>query len=185
MIRTVFTATLLLNCAGALALSQSTLPDQQWFLDKSTLTYHMSHPMHQVEGVSHDARGKGICHAGQCDILIAVPVKSFASGDTNRDLHMLEATHGAQFPIVVIRAHFAESEIATPWVHANLDIQFAGHTAHYSSVPFALMNDGNRVHITGSVPATCSDFKIDRPSFLTVPIKIEIPIRVDLLWHRN
>ncbi len=74
--------------------------------DQSTLTYHMSHPMHEVDGVSHAARGKGVCHAGWCDFLIAVPVKSFDSGDTNRDLHMIEATRGAQFPMIQVRAHF-------------------------------------------------------------------------------
>jgi len=51
--------------------------DSQWVLGQSTLTYHVSHPLHQVDGVSHAARGKGVCHAGQCDFLIAVPVKSF------------------------------------------------------------------------------------------------------------
>jgi hypothetical protein len=51
--------------------------DSQWVLEQSTLTYHVSHPLHQSEGVSHAARGKGVCHAGQCDFLIAVPVKSF------------------------------------------------------------------------------------------------------------
>ena len=39
------------------------------FVDQSTITYHVSHPLHQTEGVSHDARGKGVCHAGQCDFL--------------------------------------------------------------------------------------------------------------------
>ncbi len=72
--------------------------DQQWVLETSTLTYHISHPLHQVDGVSHAARGKGVCHEGQCDFLIAVPVKSFDSGDSNRDLHMLQVTRGAQFP---------------------------------------------------------------------------------------
>jgi hypothetical protein len=38
--------------------------DSQWILDQSTLTYHVSHPLHQTEGVSHAARGKGICHDG-------------------------------------------------------------------------------------------------------------------------
>ena len=69
--------------------------DGQWILDQSTLTYHVSHSLHQVDGVSHAARGKGVCHAGQCDFLIAVPVKSFDSGDSNRDLHMLQVTRGA------------------------------------------------------------------------------------------
>src|ERR1035437_4336559 len=83
--------------------------DTQWVLQQSTLTYHMSHPMHEVDGVSRAAKGKGICHAGQCNFLIAVPVKSFDSGDSNRDLHMIEATRGAQFRMVIVRTEFPEA----------------------------------------------------------------------------
>jgi len=156
--------------------------DSQWAAVQSTLTYHMSHPLHEVYGVSHAARGKGVCHAGQCNFLIAVPVKSFDSGDTNRDLHMIEATRGAQFPMVVVRAQFPQAELASQWIHANLDVQFAGQTAHYPNVPFQRTAQGNQVRISGSIPLTCSDFKIDRPSFLTVPIKNEIPVLVDITW---
>src|SRR6202045_4931685 len=77
--------------------------DSQWVLEQSTLTYHVSHPLHESEGVTHAARGKGVCHAGQCEFLIAAPVKSFDSGDSNRDLHMLQVTRGGQFPIVTVR----------------------------------------------------------------------------------
>jgi hypothetical protein len=49
--------------------------DSQWLLQQSTLTYHVSHPLHQTDGVSHAAKGKGVCHAGQCEFLIAVAVK--------------------------------------------------------------------------------------------------------------
>lgn len=159
--------------------------DVQWTLVQSTLTYHMSHPMHEVDGTSHAARGKGTCHAGQCDFLIAAPVKSFDSGDTNRDLHMLETTRGAQFPMVVVRTHFPESETTASTVFADLDVQFAGQVAHYNHVAFQRTGKDNWVRITGTIPATCSDFKIDRPSFLTVPIKNEIPIKVDMTWQSN
>ena len=33
--------------------------DHQWILKSSTLSYHVSHPLHQVDGMSHAARGKG------------------------------------------------------------------------------------------------------------------------------
>lgn len=158
--------------------------DTQWVLQQSTLTYHMSHPMHEVDGVSHAAKGKGICHAGQCNFLIAVPVKSFDSGDSNRDLHMIEATRGAQFPMVIVRTEFPEAETTSPTVYATLEVQFAGQTAHYQHVPFQRVTQGNQVRITGTIPATCSDFKIDRPSFLTVPIKNEIPVKVDVIWQK-
>ncbi|MGA2206430.1 MAG: YceI family protein [Terracidiphilus sp.] len=158
-------------------------PDSTWVADQSTLSYHMSHPMHEVDGVSHAARGKGVCHAGWCDFLIAVPVKTFDSGDTNRDLHMIEAARGAQFPLIQVRARFAQAEIAQQWIHADLEVQFAGNTARYAKVPFERTQTGSEVRITGTIPLTCSDFKIDRPSFLTVPIKNEIPVRVDMSWH--
>lgn len=156
----------------------------QWVLEQSTLTYHMSHPMHEVNGVSRAAKGKGVCHAGQCDFLIAVPVKSFDSGDSNRDLHMLEATRGAQFPMVILRTQFPEAATTSPTIYADLEVQFAGQTAHYKHVPFQRVTQGNEVRITGTIPATCSDFKIDRPSFLTVPIKNAIPVRVDMTWRQ-
>jgi hypothetical protein len=165
------------------ALPMLAQSDKQWVLDQSTLTYHMSHPMHEVEGVSHAAKGKGNCHAGQCDFLIAVPVKSFDSGDSNRDLHMVEATRGAQFPMVIVRTQFPEAATTTTTIHADLEVQFSGQTAHYKNVPFQRTVHGNDVEISGTIPATCSDFKIDRPSFLTVPIKNEIPVRVDMTWH--
>ncbi len=156
--------------------------DAQWVLQQSTLTYHMSHPMHEVNGVSRAAKGKGVCHAGQCNFLIAAPVKSFDSGDSNRDLHMVEATRGAQFPMVVVRARFAEPAATAATIDADLEVQFAGQTAHYQHIAFQRVVHGNEVEISGTVPATCSDFKIDRPSFLTVPIKNEIPVSVDMTW---
>ena len=33
--------------------------DTQWVLQQCTLTYHVSHPLHQTDGISHAARGKG------------------------------------------------------------------------------------------------------------------------------
>src|SRR5437773_2838604 len=83
--------------------------DSQWVLEQSTLTYHVSHRLHQTEGISQAARGKGICHDGQCDFLIAVPVKSFDSGDSNRDIHMVQVTRGAQFPMVTVRTRVPRS----------------------------------------------------------------------------
>src|SRR5271170_3714312 len=132
--------------------------DRQWVLDQSTLTYHASHPLHQVEGVSHAAKGKGVCHAGQCDFLIAVPVKSFDSGDSNRDLHMLQVTKGAQFPMVTVRTRLPEGDSASATIHADLEIQFAGQTAQYKQVAFQVVTQGGETHITGTIPATLADF---------------------------
>lgn len=168
-----------------LALPALCQTDINWVLEQSTLTYSVTHPLHHVEGSSHAARGKGVCQAGQCDFLVAVPVKSFDSGDSNRDLHMLQATRGAQFPMIIVRTQFAETATTSPTIHADLEVQFAGQTAHYKGVPFQLVTQGDEVRITGTIPATCSDFKITPPSFLTVPIKNEIPVHADTRWRRK
>jgi hypothetical protein len=156
--------------------------DHQWMLKQSTLTYHVSHPLHQSEGVSRAARGKGVCHDGQCDFLIAVPVKSFDSGDSNRDLHMIQVTRGAEFPMVTVRTRLPESASASATVKADLEVQFAGQTARYQQVAFEVVTQGNEKKISGTIPTTLTDFKIDPPSLLTLPVKNEIPVRVEMTW---
>ncbi len=157
--------------------------DSEWALDQSTLSYHVSHALHQTDGVSHAARGKGVCHAGQCDFLIAVPVKSFDSGDSNRDLHMLQVTRGAQFPLVSVRTRLPASLAGSATIQADLQITFAGQTAEYKQVPFQLLTQGKQIKISGTIPATLSDFKIDPPSLLAIPVKNEIPVKVEMTWH--
>jgi hypothetical protein len=156
--------------------------DNTWVLKESTLIYHVSHPLHQTDGVSHAARGKGICHDGQCDFLIGVPVKSFDSGDSNRDLHMIQVTRGAEYPMVTVRTRLPESAEGSATIKADLEVQFAGQTAHYQQVPFQVTTQGKDKHITGTIPATLSDFKIEPPSLLTMPVKNEIPVKVDMTW---
>ena len=156
--------------------------DNQWVLKQSTVTYHVSHPLHQTEGVSHAARGKGVCHAGECDFLIAVPVKSFDSGDSNRDLHMIQVTRGAEFPMVAVRTRLPEAASGLATINADLEIQFAGQTVHYKQVAFEVVAKGNEKQISGTIPATLGDFKIEPPSLLTLPVKNDIPIRVEMTW---
>jgi hypothetical protein len=167
-----------------LALPKQAPTESQWILDQSTVTYHVSHPLHQVEGVSHAARGKGVCHAGQCDFLIAVPVKSFDSGDSNRDIHMLQATRGGQYPMVTVRTRLPESASSSATIPCDLEIQFAGQTMTYHQIPIQQVAQGNETKVSGTIPATLTDFKIEPPSLLAMPVKNEIPIRVEMTWRK-
>jgi hypothetical protein len=159
--------------------------DSQWALENSTLTYHASHPLHNTDGVSHAARGKGVCHQGECDFLIPVPVKSFDSGDSNRDLHMLQVTRGAEYPMISVRTRLPEQAAGSAMIKVDLQIQFAGQTVEYKQVPFELTTQGKEIHVTGAIPATLADFKISPPSLLSIPIKNEIPIHVDATWREQ
>jgi hypothetical protein len=175
---TAIIAALLLAAPGTLWPA-----DGQWVLAQSTLAYHISHTLHESEGVSHAARGKGVCHVGQCDLLIAAPVKSFESGDSNRDLHMLQVVRGAEFPMVTVRTRLPESALAGGTVRADLEIQFAGQTVEYKQVSFELKMNGSEARITGTIPGKLSDFKIEPPSLLAIPVKNDMPVRVDMTWR--
>jgi hypothetical protein len=166
-----------------LTIPQLAAADSQWILEESTLTYHVSHPLKQTEGVSHAAKGKGACHAGQCDFLIAVPVKSFDSGDSNRDLHMLQVVRGGQFPLIAVRTHLPEDASSLTTILADLEIQFAGQTMQYKQIAFQHVTKGSDTLITGTIPLTLSDFKIDPPTLLALPVKNDIPVRVEMKWR--
>ena len=174
-----------LRLAIALLLSVAAGGDTQWVLERSTLTYHVSHPLHESEGVSHEARGKGVCHAGECDFLVAVPVKSFDSRDTNRDLHMVQVVRGGQFPVVTVRAHLPETAAAGREIRADVEVAFAGQTVTFKQVALEQSTENGATRITGTIPATLTAFKIDPPTLLAIPVKNEIPVRVDMTWRRQ
>jgi hypothetical protein len=166
-----------------LSLPALAAADSQWVLEQGTLTYHVSHPLHQFDGVSHTAKGKGFCHDGECNFLIAAPVKSFDSGDSNRDLHMLQVTRGAQYPLVTVRTRLPESAVTSAAINLDLEVQFAGQTCEYKQISFQRVVQNGETRITGTIPAKLTDFKIDPPTLLTVPIKNDIPVRIDLTWR--
>jgi hypothetical protein len=174
-----------ITLAALLALLPPAGADSQWVLEKSTLTYHVSHPLHDTDGVSHAARGKGACHAGQCDFLIAAPVKSFESGDSNRDLHMLQVARGGQFPMVTVRTRLPEEASASATIRADLEIQLAGQTVTFKQVPFEQATQQNETRISGTIATTLAAFKIDPPSLFAIPVKNEMPVRVEMTWRRE
>lgn len=98
---------------------------------------------------------------------------------------MLQVTRGAEYPMVAVRTSIPEPASTDSAIHADLEIQFAGQTVHYKQIAFQLENHGNEIRLTGTIPATVSDFKIVPPTLLTVPIKNDIPVQVDMTWSRE
>ena len=96
---------------------------------------------------------------------------------------MLQATRGAQFPIVSVRTRLPEAASASATIRVDLEIEFAGQTAQYKQVAFQVVMQGNQIRISGTIPATLSDFKIDPPSLLAIPVKNEMPVRVEMTWR--
>lgn len=177
-----------LTLISALWLSASPLVAQtaaaQWILESGTIAYHVSHPLHQTDGVSHLVRGKGLCQGGRCQFLIATPVKSFDSGDSNRDLHMLQVTKGAEYPMVSVRTQLPDSVPSRDTVLVDLDVDFAGQSVHFSQLPLRLVIKGQQAWVSGDIPVTLSAFQVDPPTLFSIPVKNDVPVRIDLTWRK-
>jgi len=173
---------LLLSLLGLLSVAARA---DNWVLSASTLTYRVTHRLHKVEGTSHASRGKGVCDAGGCRFLVAAPVNSFDSGDTNRDLHMIETTRGATFPMVKVSVHLPTIPMGDTFT-ADLDIEFSGGKTGYKAVPFTVTSraDGG-IGFKGVIPLNVDDFKIPKPSLLGMAIKAEVPIDVEMTWSER
>jgi len=161
----------------------------KWKLVKSEITYTVTHPLHVVHGKTLLARGEGICYSdGICKFLVAVSVKTFDSGDNNRDLHMQEVTQAGLNPLIQVKVEIAKiiDKKAPQKLVADVDIKFAGKKAQYPKVELDVMEwKGDQVHITGTVPLVLKDFDITPPALLTLPIHNEVPVKLDMWWSRS
>jgi hypothetical protein len=73
-----------------------------------------------------------------------------------------------------------EDAASSPTIYADLEIEFAGQTAPHKQVAFRHTIQGSTTRISGTIPATLTDFKIEPLSLLAVPVKNEIPARVEM-----
>ena len=159
-----------------------------WALEKSEITYTVTHPLHVVHGKSLTARGKGVCYSGHYGFHVGVLVNSFDSGDKNRDLHMLQVTKAGLHPLIDVKADLAEKDgkITLPGqVTADFTIQFAGKTVEYPQVKLEVAEwkpTGARLQAT--LTLKLRDFEIQAPSLLTMPVQDEVPVRLDMFWKR-
>ena len=61
--------------------------------------------------------------------------------------------------MVSVRTHLPEDAAGSATIHADLEVQFAGQTAQYKQVPLQLATQGNEAKISGTIPATLTDFQ--------------------------
>lgn len=152
-----------------------------WTLQSSELIYTVNHPLKTSVGKSSKARGKVRC-GSNCEFLIAVPVVSFDSGDSNRDLHMLETTKGAAFPVITVRGSFKPGAVTSP-LKVDFHIEFGGQKATVPGVELALSGTNSLLQVKGALKLKLSQFGIIKPSLLGMAIDDEVPITILSTWE--
>lgn len=154
--------------------------DTTYILKSSDISYTVTFPLKTVVGKTSEAKGKGICDKKNCEFLIAAPVKSFKSGDTNRDVHMQEVTKAAQRPLVTVSTTNLDPEKLE---NVSLEIDFAGVKKVINGLHLNKAVHGKIVDIETNFSILLSDFKIERPALLGVAIDDKVVINVKTQWE--
>jgi polyisoprenoid-binding protein YceI len=150
---------------------------------KSTLTFHLVHKMHKVDGASHHVEGKArLLPDGQAQVMLRSPSESFDSGNSNRDAHLKEVIEAARFPFVELKA--LANRLAPPArfpTHETktfaVQLRFHG-VEQRLDVPVELIwESADRVRAHASFTISLEAFQIKRPSLMFVPV--DDPLRID------
>ena len=141
---------------------------------ESTISYHMSHPLHEFDAVS-----KEVAYRVELDTLkreihsvaAEVDVTTFDSGNSNRDSHAMETIDALSFP----EATFSSTKI----VQAGDSLRVTGNLTFHGvtrpiDAPVAVLWSDHHVVVHGGFLLRLSDYKVERPSLLMIPVADEV-----------
>ena len=137
----------------------------------SFIKYKLTHPLHEVEATSKDAYcviEADVQNKEIKSVFVQVDVTSFDSGNSNRDSHAMEVIDALTYPA----ATFKSSSISQNG--DNLDVSgkltFHGITKEII-IPVKLTWSKDKLVTEGSFDISLTEFHIERPSLLMIPVK--------------
>jgi hypothetical protein len=151
-------------------------------LKSSKINYLVTYLIKKADGDSVQSKGKGECIEA-CEFLIAAPVKSFESKDSNRDLNMLNITKADKFPLVVARIK-TKVGIINSQLLSDIEIEFSGVKKTYSNIAFKITPSADGFHAEGKFDLLLDYHKIVKPSLLGVDINDLVPVTIVADWKK-
>jgi polyisoprenoid-binding protein YceI len=182
-------AFLLVLAVGGAARAQAAA-DYAVDAKSSTLTYHLVHKMHKVNGVSHKLDGKArVTPDGKAQVMLRAPSESFDSGNVNRDAHMKESVEAAKFPFIELKAL---GEGLTPpstfptTQKKSFKAQLTFHgVQQVFEIPVELTwESASKVRAQAALTLSLDQFKVERPSLMFVKVDDELKIDAKVVFTR-
>jgi polyisoprenoid-binding protein YceI len=139
------------------------------------VTYRLVHPLHEIEATSHDVVFKAVVDTAKKEISTVsaqVDVTTFDSGNSNRDSHAMEVVDAISYPDV----SFSSTSIAAAGdsLMVTGSLTFHGVTKNIVASVRPKWTPDSLV-VQGGFNLSLTEFKIDRPSLLLIPVN-------DTLW---
>jgi len=157
-------------------------------LTQGTLTYTVVHKLHEVKGTSRKLEGLARVQPGAATLVqVRAPIASFDSGNSNRDVHMREATHEPAHPNVEVKGTLPP--IALPLQRdeqLGLDarVELNG-VVQRQSIAVTLSPEGTSVRARFSFPISIESFGIERPELLLIKVEDRAIIQGDVLFEER
>ncbi len=167
-------------CLTSVAIHAETLQGN-FELQSSKIDYLVKYLIKKADGASTGAKGKGQCSQTGCEFLVAAPIKSFESKDSNRDLNMLNTTKADKYPVVSAMIK-TDKEVTNNKMFLNLEVDFSGVKKVYEKIPFDFKKTANGFEVTGSFDLVLDAHKVEKPSLLGVDIENLVPIKISAQW---
>jgi polyisoprenoid-binding protein YceI len=164
---------------SALALGLAAVPTRaegpvKFTLDpaKSSLTYKVVHPFHEVEGKTSAMEGVAVVKPeGVALVQIKTDLRTFDSGNSNRDDHMKESTEANKLPWVTLKGLIKNFKMPSAFP-ADVNLPLEGEIELHGikqnlTVPIAIHFDSaTHAHAQAAFDVSLDAYKIDRPSMM-------------------
>jgi hypothetical protein len=154
----------------------------------STITYHLVHKLHAVEGIAREVEGKArLAPDGALQFAVRARVAAFDSGNSNRDAHMMEVTDAARFPFTTVRGATAGIRVGSlpgdTEAPLRAVLELHGVSRELEATARVRFASADRAQAEVTFPVSLTAHGVERPSLLFVKVddRLEIVARLVLV----
>lgn len=149
----------------------------------SKVEYAMKHPLHAWEAVSKESKSIIVFNDKSQKIeavAVIIPIKSFDSGNSNRDSHAIEVLEALKFPNVTFSASNIQESGSELLVKGNLS--FHGVTKPLElKVQQAISKTS--IKIIGDFTVNMTDFNIEPPGLMGLKTEEKIALKFVMVFN--
>ncbi len=142
--------------------------------DASFITYKLTHPLHEFESTSKDSYCSIVVDLTTKeikDVFVQVDVTTFDSGNSNRDSHAMEVVDALTYPT----ATFKSTSLSSNGDKTNVSGKLTFHGVTKDIViPVSFKWSKDQLVVDGSFDISLTEFNIERPKLLMIPVKDDL-----------
>jgi hypothetical protein len=150
-----------------------------------TVEYVVRHKLHTVHGVSRQVEVRAVADGTGLKVMGRAPVRSFDSGNSNRDAHVLEVVRADQNPFVVLRGLAKGFRLpkgpGSFTVPLETEVQLAGVSSPVRLTAQVEQLASGDWKVSFAFDHRLSAHSIERPKLLLIPVDDEIAVRGEVL----